>query len=218
MPLRVLIVDDNEDAADSLATLVELWGHTPTVAYDGEVGLRAAREWSPDCLILDINMPKLDGYNLAERVRREPGLGQAKLVAVSAYSHPDHARRAEAVGFDYWLVKPAAPDELERLLAKIENILKPAEKTEELSRKNAPAERTEELVQKNVALAGAAKELLQEVNEVEGGQARRAGEQRRGSRFEGPGGEGPGRAAGTVSRTATPRTQSQGRAIMGVLT
>jgi CheY-like chemotaxis protein len=164
VPLRVLIVDDNEDHADSLAALVELWGHTPAVAYDGEAGLRAARDWRPDCLILDINMPRLDGYALAQEVRREPGLERAKLVAVSAYSHADHARRSDEAGFDYRLVKPAAPGELEGILAMIEQILKLAEKTEELARTNAvAAERTEAVAQKTEALAGETKDLLKEV-------------------------------------------------------
>ena len=166
MPLRVLIVDDNQDHADSLATLAELWGHVPTVAYDGEAGLRLALQGRLDCLILDINMPRLDGYALAERVRREVGLERVKLIAISAYSHPDHVRRTEEIGFDYRLTKPALPGELERLLAMIENILKLAEKTEELAHKNvAAAQRTEELTQKNVALAGQTKELLQEVKQ-----------------------------------------------------
>jgi CheY-like chemotaxis protein len=164
VPLRVLIVDDNVDHADSLATLVELWGHTPAVAYDGAAGLRAARERRPDCLILDINMPGLDGYTLAQEVRREPGLEQAKLVAVSAYSHADHARRAETAGFDYRLVKPAAPGELENLLTMIEALLKLAEKTEELARTNAEsAERTEAAARKAESVAGEAKDLLKEV-------------------------------------------------------
>ncbi|QJW99003.1 Chemotaxis protein methyltransferase CheR [Frigoriglobus tundricola] len=125
-----------------------------------------ALQGRPDCLILDINMPQLDGYALAERVRRESSLARVKLIAVSAYSHSDHVRRTEEVGFDYRLTKPALPGELERLLAMIENILKLTEKTEELAQKNvAAAQRTEELAQKNVALAGQTKDLLQEVKE-----------------------------------------------------
>ncbi len=152
MPLRVLIVDDNEDHADSLATLVELWGHVPAVAHDGEAGLRSARAWRPDCLILDINMPRLDGYALAREVRREPELGGAKLVAVSAYSHPDHVSRAEAAGFDYRLIKPADPAELKELLAMIEAIHRLADETKELAKKN-------------VALTDETKELLRDVKD-----------------------------------------------------
>jgi CheY-like chemotaxis protein len=139
-------------------------GHTSAVAYDGEAGLRTARDWRPDCLILDIHMPGLDGYALARQVRREPDLERAKLVAVSAFSHADHARRSDEAGFDYRLVKPAAPGELEGILAMIEQVLKLAEKTEELARTNAAAAaRTEAVAQQNAALAGETKELLKEV-------------------------------------------------------
>lgn len=163
MPLQILIVDDNRDNADSLAYLFELWGHRSFVAYDGASGLEAACEKRPDCLILDINMPKIDGYTLA-RLVRERGLTEAKLVALSAYSDISHVRRVEEAGFDYRLTKPAAPDELKGILTMIESILRIAEKTEELAKKNvAVAERTEELAQKNAALAGQTKELLEEV-------------------------------------------------------
>jgi CheY-like chemotaxis protein len=157
--LRVLIADDNRDAADTLAELVRLWGHEPTVAYDGAAGLRLAAETRPHVLLLDVNMPLLNGYELARQVRRDAGLAGAKLVALSAYSHPDHVRRAEQAGFDTWLVKPAAPDEIERYLAMIDHIKELAEKAQSLAERNAAAAaRTE-------AVAGETKQLLQEVKE-----------------------------------------------------
>lgn len=166
MALRILIVDDNYDAADTLATLVALWGHTPTVAYDGRAGLQAACEFRPDCLLLDIAMPGYDGYALAALIRQQAELKGAKLVAVSAYSHADHVRRTEEAGFDYRLTKPADPAELKRLLDMIEHILQLAERTEELAERNvAIAERTEAVAEKTEALAGEAKELLKEVKE-----------------------------------------------------
>lgn len=116
----MLIVDDNRDHADSLAILVELWRHTSQVAYDGESGLRTAVEWRPDCLILDIGMPKLDGYAVAQSVRQQPGLEGVQLVALSAYSHADHIRRVTEAGFDFRLTKPAEPADLEKLLTMIE--------------------------------------------------------------------------------------------------
>jgi CheY-like chemotaxis protein len=164
--LRVLIVDDNRDVADSLAALISLWGYPVSVAYDGEAGFRAAVEGSPDCLLLDINMPGLDGYALARRLRRQANLRRAKLVAFSARSDPDHARRAEEAGFDYRLTKPATPEDLEGLLTMMENLIRIAEQTEGLARRNvALAERTEQLSQQNVALAGETRELIQEVKE-----------------------------------------------------
>ncbi len=164
MPLRVLIVDDNADHADSLATLVGLWGHVPTVRYDGESGWQAAQAAPPDCLVLDINMPRIDGYTLAGLIRCEPQFARTKLIAVTARTHPDHKRRLQEAGFDYDLTKPAPLDQLEGILKMIENIARLAEKTEELSRKNAEAaERTQELARRNVELAGETKELIQEV-------------------------------------------------------
>lgn len=164
--MRILIVDDNRDAADTLATLVELWGHTPSVAYDGEEGLRAALKTLPHCLILDINMPKMDGYTLAQQVRRETGLAGAKLLALSANADPGHARRAEESGFNYRLTKPADLVELERLLKMIDHIVKLAEQTEQLAQRNvAIAERTEALAERAEANAGETNELLKEVKE-----------------------------------------------------
>ncbi len=116
MSLRILIVEDNQDTADTMAFLIEVWGHHPFVAYDGATGWKAACDQRPDCLILDINLPKIDGYTLARRLRKG-GLHEAKLVAMSAYSDADHVRRAEEAGFDYLLTKPTDPWELKRLLA-----------------------------------------------------------------------------------------------------
>lgn len=165
MGLRILIVDDNRDNADTLALLVQLWGHTPVVAYDGATGLKAALDECPDCLLLDITMPGIDGYALARRVR-QAGLEQAKLVAVSALSHPEHVRRVEEAGFDYRLTKPADPAELEGLLKMIDHIVKLAEHTEHLARRNVSlAERTEAVAGRTEELAGRTEELLKEVKE-----------------------------------------------------
>src|SRR5690242_5957258 len=91
--LRVLVVDDNRDAADSLCLLAGMWGHAARAAYDGAQALETARAFRPDCLFLDIGLPGIDGYSLARQIRRETDLGRAKLVALTAYSSEDHARR-----------------------------------------------------------------------------------------------------------------------------
>jgi len=150
--LSVLIVDDNRDLADSLGVLVRLWGHDVCVAYEGEEALRTARVQRPDCLVLDIGMPGMDGYELARRVRLEPSLARAKLVAHTAYSSDEHVRRMGEAGFDFRLTKPASPAELEGLLRMMEQVMKLAEQTGELARRN-------------VELAGEARELLTEVRE-----------------------------------------------------
>ena len=166
MPLHILIVDDNRDAADTLGELVRLLGHRVTVAYDGEAGLRAATGAPPpDCLILDIAMPGMDGYTLAKEVRRA-GLTGAKLMALTAYSDAEHARRADEAGFNYRLIKPADPAEIMRLLSMIEHIQRLAEHTEDLARRNVSlAERTDAVAARTETLAGEAKELLREVKD-----------------------------------------------------
>lgn len=163
--MRILIVDDNRDAADSLADLVTLMGHQACVAYDGVSGLRTAVANPPDCLILDISMPGMDGYTLAKRVR-QAGLTRAKLMAVTAYSDSDHERRATEAGFDYRLTKPADPAELTRLFDMIEHIVRLAQHTEQLAQRNVTlAEQTEGLARQTEALTGEAKELLREVKD-----------------------------------------------------
>lgn len=150
--LHVLVVDDNRDAADSLSFLLDLWGYDSRVAYDGQSGLEDVQKYRPDCLILDIEMPGLDGYALAQQVRQQAGPEEVKLVALTAYSDEAHVRKAREAGFDYYLTKPAAPSELKELLMMIQDILRIASKTEELA-------------QQNVQLASQTRELLQEVKQ-----------------------------------------------------
>jgi CheY-like chemotaxis protein len=150
--LRVLIVDDYRDVADSLAYVVQMMGAETRVAYDGPAGLAVAREWEPDCVVSDVKMPGLNGYEFARRLRTEPRLAKAKLVCLSAFSDESHQREARDAGFDYCLTKPATPDELQEILGMVEQI-------------KALAEKTQELAAQNVKLAGETKELLQEVKE-----------------------------------------------------
>jgi CheY-like chemotaxis protein len=150
--LHVLVVDDNRDAADSLCMLLRLWGYDCRAAYDGGTGLEEAVAYRPDCLLLDIAMPRLDGYTLARRVKKQPGLEQTRLVALTAYSDASHLERVREAGFDYHLVKPADPSEIERILKMLSEVVKLAGRTEELARQN-------------VALASEAKQLLEEVKE-----------------------------------------------------
>jgi CheY-like chemotaxis protein len=114
--LHVLVVDDSRDAANSLCMLLRLWGHDCRVAYDGVAGLRAACQYQPDCLLLDIAMPGLDGYRLAQAVQAQPGLERARLIAMSAYSDETHIRHSREAGFDLHLVKPTDPFEIKRLM------------------------------------------------------------------------------------------------------
>jgi CheY-like chemotaxis protein len=114
--LRLLIVDDNQDAADSLVMLLRMWGHEARAAYDGATALKAACDFHPDCVLLDISMPGMDGYEVARALRSQPQLSGMCLVALSAFSSEDHRRRANEVGIDQCLVKPANAAGLNELL------------------------------------------------------------------------------------------------------
>jgi PAS domain S-box-containing protein len=112
----VLVVDDNADAADTLAELVRLLGHDVQVAYDGPSALQAARASRPDVVLCDLGLPGMDGYDVA-RALRAGGGAPLRLVAVSGYAQPDDVRRAADAGFDAHVAKPPDPAEIERLLA-----------------------------------------------------------------------------------------------------
>ncbi len=114
--LRVLVVDDNRDAADSLAMLVSIWGHDARRAYDGATALESAAADPPDVVLLDIGMPAMDGFHLAELLRRQTRLADTLLVAVTGYADVAHRRLWEGAA-DHYLVKPVDPATVERLLS-----------------------------------------------------------------------------------------------------
>ena len=114
---RVLVVDDNADAADSLSFLLEMFGHQVRTAHDGPAGLAAAAEFRPDVVFLDLGMPGMDGYQVAARLRGDPALSGVTLVALTGWGHDDDRRRTREAGFDHHLVKPVDADELRQLLA-----------------------------------------------------------------------------------------------------
>jgi PAS domain S-box-containing protein len=115
--LRILVVEDSRDSADSLRLLLTLMGHEVRVAYTGPDGVRSAAEWLPEVILSDIGLPGLDGYGLAAEVRRRPETANVRLIAVTGYGSEEDRRRAIESGFDYHLTKPAEPAELQRLLA-----------------------------------------------------------------------------------------------------
>jgi two-component system CheB/CheR fusion protein len=118
-PVRVLVVEDNVDAAESLATLLRLWGHDVHVVHDGLDALDAARDYRPEVVLLDIGLPGLDGYQVAERLRDEVGLDQALLVAMTGYGQPEDRRRSREAGIHHHFVKPVEPFVLRNLLAEV---------------------------------------------------------------------------------------------------
>jgi len=114
---RILVVDDNVDGADMLATLLELSGHETATAYSGTEALSAAHALRPEVAFLDIGLPGMDGYELARRLRSAPEHGQAVLVALTGWGGEDDKRRSAEAGFDYHLTKPVDAAEVKALLA-----------------------------------------------------------------------------------------------------
>ena len=112
---RVLIVDDNEDAAETVAMLLELSGHQTKVALRGGDGLQSWKAFQPDVVVLDIGLPDISGYDVVGRLRQEGFRGLA--IALSGYGQPEDKRRALNSGFDLHLVKPVEAGSLEKALA-----------------------------------------------------------------------------------------------------
>jgi CheY-like chemotaxis protein len=114
--LRILVVDDNEDSAESMSLLLQCDGHRVDTAYSGEAALRIATEQPPDVMLLDIGMPGMMGYEVAERLRAG-NFARTLLIAVTGYGRDSDIARARAAGFDHHLVKPVDYDKLRAMLA-----------------------------------------------------------------------------------------------------
>ncbi|MGH8199357.1 MAG: response regulator [Steroidobacteraceae bacterium] len=113
---RLLVVDDNRDAAESMSMLLEMWGHEVTFAYDGPSAIETAQQWRPEAVFLDIGLPGMDGYQVAERLRELPQAKDAVLIAITGYGQQDDRLRSQRAGIDHHLVKPVAPDALRNLI------------------------------------------------------------------------------------------------------
>ena len=116
VPRRVLVVDDNLDAAEGLAMLLSLRGHQVATAYDGPTAIEQARKLAPDVVLLDIGLPRLDGFEVARRLREEHPGKPMLLVALTGYGHERDRVRAREAGFDHHLLKPVRLEMLEELL------------------------------------------------------------------------------------------------------
>jgi CheY-like chemotaxis protein len=117
MRRRVLIVDDNEDGAESLALLLELGGHETHKAHDGEQAIEATERLRPDAVLLDIGLPGMNGYEVCRRIRERPWGKDVFLVALTGWGQEEDRQRSEEAGFDEHMVKPADHDVLMNLLA-----------------------------------------------------------------------------------------------------
>jgi signal transduction histidine kinase/ActR/RegA family two-component response regulator len=120
MNLRVLVIDDNRDAADSLADILRCEGVEALVAYDGESGLRSVATHEPDLVLLDLGMPGMDGYAVASAIRSNGKQQPCRLVALTGWAQPDDRQRAQDAGFDTHLVKPVGIDVLLSLLREVQ--------------------------------------------------------------------------------------------------
>jgi two-component system CheB/CheR fusion protein len=113
---RILVVDDNEDSAETLATLLRVKGHEVRTAYHGPAALEATPDFRPQVIVLDIGLPGMDGYEVGRRLRELPGMGETVLVALTGYGQDEDRRRALEAGFNAHLVKPAEIEVLHELL------------------------------------------------------------------------------------------------------
>jgi signal transduction histidine kinase/ActR/RegA family two-component response regulator len=115
--LRVLLAEDNQDAAEALSMLLEVLGHKVRVVYDGAAAVEAARTDPPDAALIDIGLPKLNGYEVAEQLRQLPSAERTVLIALTGYGNENEKKRAFSAGFHFHLTKPVDLERLEGLLA-----------------------------------------------------------------------------------------------------
>ena len=117
--LRILIVDDNRDGAESFSTMLRIMGNETSTAYDGQAAVEAADRVRPDVILLDIGLPKLNGFEACRRIREQPWGKGITLIAVTGWGQEEDRRRSQEAGFDYHLVKPVDPGALIKLLSTI---------------------------------------------------------------------------------------------------
>jgi CheY-like chemotaxis protein len=112
---KVLVVDDNRDAADSLQALFEMENCEVATAYDGCEAVLATEHGMPDMIVMDLGMPKMDGYEAARRIREKPGSHEVLMIALTGWGQSDARQRTLEAGFDHHMIKPVDFDEIRRL-------------------------------------------------------------------------------------------------------
>jgi len=116
---RVLVVDDNRDSTETMAILVGMWGHDVRVAHDADEAMQAAAEFRPRVVLLDLGLPEVSGYEVAERLRGLPELAGVIIIAMTGYGQEEDRRRTREAGFAHHLTKPVHPDTLKEILTSI---------------------------------------------------------------------------------------------------
>jgi len=121
--LQILVVDDEVDNAETLAMLLRLHSYSVRVAFDGLQALREVEAAQPDVILLDIGLPKMDGFQVAQRVRAMKAHKPPLVIAVTGHGQEEHVRRAQEAGFDLHLLKPIRFDELQAVFRRLEGIV-----------------------------------------------------------------------------------------------
>ena len=116
---RVLLIDDDRDAVESLKEALELDANEVEVALDGTEGIEKARHFAPDVVVCDISLPRMDGYEVARRMREDPQLRSVGLVALTGHALDEDVERCRAAGFDRHVAKPPDPRALQETISEL---------------------------------------------------------------------------------------------------
>jgi CheY-like chemotaxis protein len=128
--LRVLVAEDHADSAASLALLLRIWGHEVQAAHEGPTALEMARAFSPNVILLDLGMPGMDGWQVAEQFHKQPAQKRPLLIAVTGYGQEADRCRSQQAGIDLHLLEPVDLDQLRGLLSRFQLLLaQPADQT-----------------------------------------------------------------------------------------
>lgn len=114
--MKLLVVDDNRDSADSLALMLQMSGHETLTAYDGEEAVASAESFRPAAVLLDIGMPRMNGYDAARAIRSRPWGGDVVLFALTGWGQEEDRKRSREAGFNAHLVKPVEITQLMQML------------------------------------------------------------------------------------------------------
>ena len=116
---RVLLVDDDPDSSEPLSLLLQAKGHQTRIATDGDQAISVADEFKPNCVLLDLGLPRMDGYEVARRIRERPYGNDVVLVALTGWAGRDVRTKAAEAGFDYHILKPVNWDEVEKIVRSV---------------------------------------------------------------------------------------------------